>query len=72
MDFLVLRMRRSALKRIIVSYRPTLDVEYLQSLLGFSDLEECREFLRSERCVLTRAAEGKLVIDCAASKEAWK
>jgi hypothetical protein len=72
MDFLVLRMRRTALKRIIASYRPTLDVEYLQSLLGFSKLEECQEFLRSERCVLTQSAQAKLVIDCAASKEARK
>lgn len=72
MDFLVLRMRRTALKRIIASYRPTLDVEYVQSLLGFSNLEECQEFLHNERCVLTQLGQPQLVIDCAASKEARK
>lgn len=67
MDFLVLRMRRNAIKRIVVSYSPSLAVQYVQSLLGFSEIDECSRFLEGEQILLV-TRNNQLWIDCVATK----
>ncbi|KRY74696.1 Leukocyte receptor cluster member 8 -like protein [Trichinella pseudospiralis] len=45
-EFVVLRERRLALKKMLKSYRPYLQISHLTSVLGFSSEESCIAFLK--------------------------
>lgn len=58
MDKLVKRMRTTAIKVIIKSYRPSISVSFVQKELGFSKERECTDFLREIGASLVNNGEG--------------
>lgn len=69
MDFLVLRVRQSAMERMLAAYRPTLSMEQIRETLAFPDLEAARLFLKNNQNVLyvKEDESPKFWIDCKAS-----
>ncbi|XP_052268279.1 leukocyte receptor cluster member 8 homolog [Dreissena polymorpha] len=64
MDKFVGRIRKAALKAAVKAYRPTLPIDFIIPELGFSDRDECLEFLKEMNVTLLE--EGSK-IDCKAS-----
>mmetsp|Transcript_23711 Transcript_23711/g.66958 ORF Transcript_23711/g.66958 Transcript_23711/m.66958 type:complete len:392 (-) Transcript_23711:181-1356(-) len=68
MDFLVRRVRLSALERIIAAYRPSVSIEYVREALFLSDLEETRRCLRQFGAVFVSDPGGlPFWVDCRAT-----
>lgn len=71
MDLIAPRMRRFALIIATKAYRPTLTVAQVQSLLGYQDEENTREFLRSHEVTIRKGGiiDGKEASQALASKD---
>jgi len=58
MDKLVKRVRTSAIKAIVKSYRPSVGLSYVQKQLGFTKESEFREFLKEVGASTVHGSEG--------------
>ncbi|XP_002154762.1 leukocyte receptor cluster member 8 homolog isoform X1 [Hydra vulgaris] len=67
-DLFIGRERKLALKRIIKTYRPTISIAYINSLLAFDDELTCRAWL--EELGVTFVSLDPSIIDCKASANA--
>ncbi|MBN3315743.1 LENG8 protein, partial [Atractosteus spatula] len=59
------RERRGALRAMMKTYRPSVPVDYVQSVLSFSSVQECRSFLTAVNISFLPGDPSK--IDCKAS-----
>ncbi|VDP03037.1 unnamed protein product [Soboliphyme baturini] len=60
MDLFLPRERRRAVKTLLTAYRPFVTVKFVTSFLGFSNAEDCLEFLTSLSIPVVEGAK----IDC--------
>lgn len=64
LDWFTDRVRFTALKIIVKSYRPTVSISVVQTELGFSNLDDCLQFLKDKGAVLS---EDSSILDCKSS-----
>ncbi|XP_078429823.1 SAC3/GANP/Nin1/mts3/eIF-3 p25 family isoform X2 [Wolffia australiana] len=67
MDLYVEKMRFEAIKCMSKSYRPTVPVSFVSQILGFSDGEDCADWLRAHGAAITAHADGNLLVDSKAT-----
>ena len=67
LDHFVNRERISALKSICKAYRPDIELEYLERVLGFDDTESCVKFFRESNFILFLKQDKRMYLDTKAS-----
>lgn len=64
LDWFTDRVRFTALKTIVKSYRPTVSISVVQTELGFSNLDDCLQFLKDKGAVVSQDSS---ILDCKSS-----